>query len=171
MPNQTAETPPTTLKQSAPRKPSKAVSRTAATMTARRQAQARYRQKNLEEEREKARERMARYRERISQQEDSRVAFLERARQASHKHRAKCALLVAHSALTLIRVYYRNSEALAHRQRIIRLEVFDKKHNRPHAWLKRQNLLEERRAEAQAERRVDEPQIPQEELTGWWPRI
>ncbi|KAJ7862021.1 hypothetical protein B0H14DRAFT_3444992 [Mycena olivaceomarginata] len=58
MPNQTTKTPPTTSKH--PRKPSKAVSRTTATMAARRQAQARYRQKNLEEEREKARERMAR---------------------------------------------------------------------------------------------------------------
>ncbi|KAJ7310127.1 hypothetical protein DFH08DRAFT_974481 [Mycena albidolilacea] len=152
MPKKTTKTPSTTSKQSVPRKPSKAVSRTAATMIARRQAQARYRQKNLEEEREKARERMARYRERISEQEDVHAAFLERARQASRKHRAK------------------NSEALALRQRIIRLETFDKKHG-PHAWLKRQNLLEERCAEAQAEGQVDEPQVPQEELTGWWPRI
>ncbi|KAJ7354138.1 hypothetical protein DFH08DRAFT_955550 [Mycena albidolilacea] len=152
MPNQTTTTPPTKSKH--PRKPSKAVSRTAATMTARRQAQARYRQKNLEEEREKDREHMARcvLRERISQQEDFRAAFLERAHQASRKHRAK------------------NSEALAHRQHIIRLEAFDKRHG-PHAWLKRQNSLQEQRSEAQAERRVDEPQVPQEELTGWWPRI
>ncbi|KAJ7845159.1 hypothetical protein B0H14DRAFT_3455197 [Mycena olivaceomarginata] len=84
--------------------------------------------------------------------EDVHAAFLERTCQASRKHRAK------------------NSEALALRQRIIRLETFDKKHG-PHAWLKRQNLLEERRAEAQAEGQVDEPQVPQEELTGWWPRI
>ncbi|KAJ7743974.1 hypothetical protein B0H14DRAFT_2637353 [Mycena olivaceomarginata] len=50
----------------------------------------------------KARERMARFRERISQQEDSRAAFLERARQASRKHRAKCASRIAHSALMLV---------------------------------------------------------------------
>ncbi|KAJ7889380.1 hypothetical protein B0H14DRAFT_2561879 [Mycena olivaceomarginata] len=41
-----------------------------ATMAARRQASARYREKNLEEEREKARVRMARYREKIREQDD-----------------------------------------------------------------------------------------------------
>ncbi|KAJ7836035.1 hypothetical protein B0H14DRAFT_3460913 [Mycena olivaceomarginata] len=82
-------------------------------MDTRRQAQARYREKNLEEEWEKARERMARYvnryRKKVLTQEDSRAvaAFLERAREASRKHRQK------------------NAAALAHRQRIIHLEQTD----------------------------------------------
>ncbi|KAJ7880240.1 hypothetical protein B0H14DRAFT_3434500 [Mycena olivaceomarginata] len=86
-------------------------------MDARHQAQARYREKNLEEEQEKAREHMARYvnmsiwlghslisilehlfsyryRKKVLTQEDSRAAaaFLERAREASRKHRQKYGL-------------------------------------------------------------------------------
>ncbi|KAJ7671112.1 hypothetical protein B0H14DRAFT_3538270 [Mycena olivaceomarginata] len=101
-------------------------------MDARRQAQARYREKNLEEEREKARERMARYRKKVLTQEDSgaAAAFLERAGEASRKHRQK------------------NAAALAHRQRIIRLEAYNRKHGH-HAWLKRHNLQADRRAQAE----------------------
>ncbi|KAJ7738291.1 hypothetical protein B0H14DRAFT_3516067 [Mycena olivaceomarginata] len=127
-------------------------------MAARRQASARYRQKNLDEEREKARERMARYaslamlREKAFRQEGRGAAFFERAREASRKHREK------------------NAAALAHRQRILRLEAYDRKHGH-HAWLERHNLCEERRAAAQeAPPSDDEPQEDMEE-TGWYPKV
>ncbi|KAJ7865001.1 hypothetical protein B0H14DRAFT_3443211 [Mycena olivaceomarginata] len=80
--------------------------RSAATMAARRQASARYRERNLEEEREKGRERMARYtpaRKLWSAQELAQE-FRARARDASRWFRQK------------------NGPNLAHRQRIIRLE-------------------------------------------------
>ncbi|KAJ7363852.1 hypothetical protein DFH08DRAFT_798314 [Mycena albidolilacea] len=163
MPNQTTTTPPTKLRLAIAKSEHEKLIHSRRSLWSIR---------NLEEEWEKARERMARSRERISQQEDSRAAFLKRARQASRKHRAKCASRIAHSALMPIQAYHRNSEALAHRQRIIRLDpqsrlarAFDK-HRGPHAWLKRQNSLQEQCSEAQAECRVDEPQVPQEELTG-----
>ncbi|KAJ7732504.1 hypothetical protein B0H14DRAFT_3450255 [Mycena olivaceomarginata] len=82
----------------------------AATMAARRQASARYRQRNLEEEREKARERMARclidcrHRQKIQDDEDLAREFRARAREASKTYR------------------HRNAAMLAHRQRIIRME-------------------------------------------------
>ncbi|KAJ7887326.1 hypothetical protein B0H14DRAFT_3430814 [Mycena olivaceomarginata] len=100
----------------------------AATMAARRQASARYRERNLEQEREKARVRMAR--ERVLEDPALAADFRARSCEASRKFRAK------------------NTAGLAHRQRIIRLEAYSRKHGH-HAWLKRQNLLEARRAEAQ----------------------
>ncbi|KAJ7834837.1 hypothetical protein B0H13DRAFT_1913885 [Mycena leptocephala] len=111
-------------------KPQGKKTRSPATMAARRQASARYRQKNLEEERDKARERMAKHRERINQQEDLAAVSRARAREASRAFRQ------------------RNATTLAHRQRIIRMEAYGKKHGH-RAWLQRQQLLEERRAEAQ----------------------
>ncbi|KAJ7678298.1 hypothetical protein DFH06DRAFT_1317080 [Mycena polygramma] len=95
-------------------------------MAARRQASARYREKNLEEERDKARMRMARLRERINEQEELVEDFRERARQASAKH----------------------AGTIAHHHRILRLEAYKKKHGH-HAWLERRQQLEARRAEAQ----------------------
>ncbi|KAJ7831427.1 hypothetical protein B0H13DRAFT_1915451 [Mycena leptocephala] len=86
--------------------------------------------RNLEEERDKARERMAKHRERINQQEDLAAVSRARAREASRAFRQ------------------RNAANLAHRQRIIRMEAYGKKHGH-RAWLQRQQLLEERRAEAQ----------------------
>ncbi|KAF8163889.1 hypothetical protein K438DRAFT_1775795 [Mycena galopus ATCC 62051] len=116
-------------------------------MAARHQASARYREKcvyediptcsahsgrrNLEEEREKARARMARHWARVLTQADRGEDFRARAREASRKHREN-----------------RNGPALAHRQRVICMEEYGRKHG-PRAWLVRQNLLEERRAEAQ----------------------
>ncbi|KAJ7352107.1 hypothetical protein DFH08DRAFT_805388 [Mycena albidolilacea] len=126
--------------------------RSPATMAARQQASARYRQKNLDEEREKARERMARLREKVLRQEGRGAAFFERAREASRKHREK------------------NAAALAHRQRILRLKAYDRKHGH-HAWLERHNLREERRAAAQeAPLSNDDPQEDMVE-TGWYPKI
>ncbi|KAJ7895836.1 hypothetical protein B0H13DRAFT_2338609 [Mycena leptocephala] len=101
-------------------------------MAARRQASARYRQKNLEEERDKARERMARHRERMRETANSDLTegFRARARAASRTFREK------------------HAKNLAHRQRIIRMEAYGKKHGH-HAWLERHQLLEQRCAEAQ----------------------
>ncbi|KAJ7754408.1 hypothetical protein B0H14DRAFT_3512553 [Mycena olivaceomarginata] len=102
-------------------------------MAARRQASARYREKNLDEERSKARERMARLRDRVMDQADLAEDFRARAREASRRYREK------------------NAKALAHRQKIIRMRhvrTYEARHGR-HAWLKRQNELEQRRAEAQ----------------------
>ncbi|KAJ7822555.1 hypothetical protein B0H14DRAFT_3470685 [Mycena olivaceomarginata] len=102
----------------------------AATMAARRQTSARYRQRNLEEEREKARECMARHRQKIQDDEDLAREFRARACEASKTYR------------------HRNAAMLAHRQRIIRMEAFNKKHGH-RAWLERCTQLEERRAAAQ----------------------
>ncbi|KAJ7850176.1 hypothetical protein B0H14DRAFT_3452100 [Mycena olivaceomarginata] len=132
MPTETAATTGPTANNKSSLKPrtgatSKALS--PATMAARRQASARYREKNLEEEQEKARARMARLREKVMQEDDLAEDFRARAREATN--------------LT----YGMNASALAHRQRIIRMEAFGKKHGH-HAWLERHNLREERRAEA-----------------------
>ncbi|KAJ7030835.1 hypothetical protein C8F04DRAFT_1263520 [Mycena alexandri] len=99
-------------------------------MAARRQASARYRDKNLEKEREKARERMARLRERVNEQPELADEFRARARAASKTFRAK------------------HADNLAHRQRIARMEAYGTKHG-PRAWLERRQQLEARRAEAQ----------------------
>ncbi|KAJ7811811.1 hypothetical protein B0H14DRAFT_3479429 [Mycena olivaceomarginata] len=104
--------------------------RSPATMAARRQASARYREKNLDEERDKARERMARHRERVMDQAELAEDFRARAREASRRYREK------------------NGKALAHRQRVIRMSTYETRHGR-HAWLKHQNELEQRRAEAE----------------------
>ncbi|KAJ7318373.1 hypothetical protein DFH08DRAFT_971437 [Mycena albidolilacea] len=85
----------------------------AATMAARRQASARYRE-----------------RERVLEDPALAADFRARSCEASCKFRAK------------------NTAGLAHRQRIIRLEAYSRNHGH-HAWLKHQNLLEERHAEAQ----------------------
>ncbi|KAJ7911145.1 hypothetical protein B0H13DRAFT_2328586 [Mycena leptocephala] len=116
--------------------------RSPATMAARRQASARYREKNLEEERDKARERMARHRARVKGQDELAEEFRARARAASRTFRAK------------------NAKNLAHRQRIIRMEAYGKKHGH-RAWLERQQLQEERRAEA---RELEEDRKREEEL-------
>ncbi|KAJ7718395.1 hypothetical protein B0H14DRAFT_3521707 [Mycena olivaceomarginata] len=63
--------------------------RSPATMAARRQASARYREKNLDEERDKARERMARHRERVMDQAELAEDFRARAREASRRYREK----------------------------------------------------------------------------------
>ncbi|KAJ7805129.1 hypothetical protein B0H14DRAFT_2611606 [Mycena olivaceomarginata] len=107
---------------------------------------------NLDEEREKARERMARLRKKVLRQEGRGAAFFERAREASRKHRKK------------------NAAALAHRQRILRLKAYDRKHKH-HAWLEHHNLREERCAAAQeAPLSNDDPQEDMVE-TGWYPKI
>ncbi|KAJ7808141.1 hypothetical protein B0H14DRAFT_3881643 [Mycena olivaceomarginata] len=100
-------------------------------MVARAQASARYRQRNLDEEREKGRARMARHREKILEQGEQAEEFRARAREASRRFRQK------------------NAKNLAHRQRILRLEAYGKKHG-PRAWLERRKLLDERRADAEA---------------------
>ncbi|KAF8134660.1 hypothetical protein K438DRAFT_1997696 [Mycena galopus ATCC 62051] len=119
----------------------------AATMAARRQVSTRYCQKNLEQEREKARKRMARsgfliifftsltmlpssHRDKVLQQDDLADDFRARAREASRRFRQK------------------NGTSLAHRQCIIRLGAYEKKHGH-RAWLARQKELQERREAAQ----------------------
>ncbi|KAJ7875566.1 hypothetical protein B0H14DRAFT_2568713 [Mycena olivaceomarginata] len=102
----------------------------AATMAARRQASARYRQKNLDEEQDKARERMAKLRQRVNKDESLAEEFYTRTRKASRTFRQ------------------RHADTLAHRQRIIRMEAYGKKHGH-RAWLERRQQLEARRAEAQ----------------------
>ncbi|KAJ7349991.1 hypothetical protein DFH08DRAFT_958924 [Mycena albidolilacea] len=106
-------------------------------MAARRQASARYRERNLEEEREKGRERMARHREKIMERAELAQEFRARARDASR------------------RFHQKNGPNLAHRQRIICLEAYSKKHG-PWAWIERQRQLEERRAEAQEQAELQE---------------
>ncbi|KAF8139328.1 hypothetical protein K438DRAFT_1785799 [Mycena galopus ATCC 62051] len=104
----------------------KTSARSAVTMATRRQASAR----NLEEEREKGGERMMRHRAAVSQDTDRLDEFRARAREASRRFREK------------------NGPALAHRQQVIRLQAYEKKHGH-RAWLERYNLQEERRAEEQ----------------------
>ncbi|KAJ7668822.1 hypothetical protein B0H14DRAFT_3538928 [Mycena olivaceomarginata] len=58
-------------------------------MAARRQASAWYHEKNLDEERSKARERMARLRDRVMDQADLAEDFQARAREASRRYREK----------------------------------------------------------------------------------
>ncbi|KAJ7934384.1 hypothetical protein B0H13DRAFT_2305802 [Mycena leptocephala] len=107
--------------------------RSPATMAARRQASARYRDKNLEEERGKARffiDFILRHRERVKQQQDLAEESRARARIASRTFRKK------------------HADKLAHRQRIVRMEAYGQKHG-PRAWLERRTLMEERRAQAE----------------------
>ncbi|KAJ7018788.1 hypothetical protein C8F04DRAFT_1198460 [Mycena alexandri] len=85
---------------------------------------------NLEEEREKARNRMARLREKVSNDKKHAEEARARARAASRTYRE------------------RHASALAHRQRIIRMEAYGKKYGH-RAWLERRQQLEARRAEAQ----------------------
>ncbi|KAJ7795405.1 hypothetical protein B0H14DRAFT_3495942 [Mycena olivaceomarginata] len=75
-------------------------------MAARRQASARYREKNLEEEREKARTNPLRfsYLEKIREQDDLAEDTRARAREASRRFR------------------HNHGPALAHRQRILQME-------------------------------------------------
>ncbi|KAJ7767063.1 hypothetical protein B0H14DRAFT_2633125 [Mycena olivaceomarginata] len=105
----------------------------AATMAARHQASARYRQKNLDEERDKARERMAKLRQRVNKDESLAEEFRARAREASRTFRQ------------------RHADTLAHRQRIIRMEYCSGPMARStgieRGWNGQQ--LEARRAEAQ----------------------
>ncbi|KAJ7650266.1 hypothetical protein FB45DRAFT_1017658 [Roridomyces roridus] len=101
-------------------------------MLARRNASAKYRGRNEEELREKARIRMqlcVTVAETPELQEDARA----RARESSRKYRA------SHAA------------ALAHRQRIRRMDAYEKKHGHK-AWLERSEKLEtQRRAAAEEE--------------------
>ncbi|KAJ7923565.1 hypothetical protein B0H13DRAFT_2316277 [Mycena leptocephala] len=91
------------------------------------------------------------HRARVKEQDELAEDFRARARAASRTFRAK------------------NAKTLAHRQRIIRLEAYGKKHGH-HAWLERHQLQEQRRAEAQEleedrqreaeiRRRILDPQI------------
>ncbi|KAJ7753861.1 hypothetical protein B0H16DRAFT_1723052 [Mycena metata] len=68
--------------------------------------------------------------ERVSADEKSAEEFRARARAASRTYREK------------------HAGALAHRQQMIRIEVYGRKHGH-HAWLERHQQLETRRAEAQ----------------------
>ncbi|KAJ6456358.1 hypothetical protein C8R47DRAFT_1227898 [Mycena vitilis] len=81
---------------------------------------------NEDELREKARQRMAR----IKAEEDLAEQAKVRAREASKKYRQ------THAA------------QLAHRQRIIRMEAYERKHDH-RAWLARYEKLQAQRAEAQ----------------------
>ncbi|KAJ7655777.1 hypothetical protein DFH06DRAFT_1329212 [Mycena polygramma] len=85
---------------------------------------------NEEELREKARQRMARYRARIKAEEGLAEQARVRAREASKKYRQ------THAA------------QLAHRQRIVRMEAYERKHGH-RAWLARYEKLQAQRAEAQ----------------------
>ncbi|KAJ7630164.1 hypothetical protein FB45DRAFT_1027397 [Roridomyces roridus] len=123
--------------------------KTAATKLALRQASAKYREKygfelllqvyealplprNLEELREKARERMEKHREKISEAPELLEAQRARAREASRKYRAS------------------HADTLAHRQRIRRMSAFEKKHGHK-AWADRCEKLERQRREAAEE--------------------
>ncbi|KAJ7894660.1 hypothetical protein B0H14DRAFT_3854248, partial [Mycena olivaceomarginata] len=90
--------------QQASQQPTGKKPRSAATMVARAQASARYRQRNLDEEREKGRARMARHREKILEQGEQAEEFRSCAREASRRFRQK------------------NAKNLAHHQRILHLE-------------------------------------------------
>ncbi|KAJ7798668.1 hypothetical protein B0H14DRAFT_2617745 [Mycena olivaceomarginata] len=120
-------------------------------MAARHQASARYRQKNLDEEQDKARERMARHRDRVMDQAKLAEDFRARAREASRRYREKWEGSMSMSACLIHFRFFlsRNCKALAHRQRIICMSTYEARHGR-HAWLKHQNELEERRAEVEA---------------------
>ncbi|KAJ7357931.1 hypothetical protein DFH08DRAFT_801806 [Mycena albidolilacea] len=113
--------------------------------------------RNLDEEREKGRARMARHREKILEQGEQAEEFRARAREASRRFRQK------------------NAKNLAHRQRILRLEAYGKKH-RPRAWLERRKLLDECRADAEAvaeycriEADLDAAYGPNREKAWVWP--
>ncbi|KAJ7653712.1 hypothetical protein DFH06DRAFT_1330427 [Mycena polygramma] len=109
--------------------PSKKI-RSEANMAARRQASARYREKHLEEEREKARERL----ENVSHSRMISLQFLVPA----HGRQAPDPGFILN----------RHADTLAHRARVKRMEDYGKKHGH-RAWLERQRQLEERRAEAE----------------------
>ncbi|KAJ7823926.1 hypothetical protein B0H13DRAFT_1919387 [Mycena leptocephala] len=116
--------------------------RSPATMAARRQASARYRDKNLEEERGKARVRMARHRERVKQQQDlaeesGRGLALPAARFVKTRSSSKDSSYGVHMKL---------SSDPATTKRLPR--AYGQKHG-PRAWLERRTLMEERRAQAE----------------------
>ncbi|KAJ7430095.1 hypothetical protein B0H11DRAFT_2264329 [Mycena galericulata] len=104
--------------------------RPAATVISRRRASAKYRERNADELREKARQCMARLRQR--RMEDVNLATTARAWacEDSRKYREK------------------HADALAHRKRVARMEAFEKKHGH-HAWAERQKKWEDQRREAQ----------------------
>ncbi|KAJ7432251.1 hypothetical protein B0H11DRAFT_1940822 [Mycena galericulata] len=105
--------------------------RPASTMLARRRASAKYREKNEDELRDKARERMAKHRQRIREEPDVLDEAQGRARQASQRYREKHASSVAHRL------------------------AFEKKHGAK-AWLERSQKLEAQRREAQEEKEWQE---------------
>ncbi|KAJ7911938.1 hypothetical protein B0H13DRAFT_1875284 [Mycena leptocephala] len=98
--------------------------------------------RNEEELREKARVRMARHRERVHAEEGLAEEARCQARVASKKYREK------HAA------------TLAHRQRIVRMQAYERKHGH-RAWLERYQKLEAQRAEA---RELEELRRYQEEF-------
>ncbi|KAJ7484054.1 hypothetical protein B0H11DRAFT_1914534 [Mycena galericulata] len=100
------------------------------TKVSRRRASAKYRERNADELREKARERMAKVRQRNSEDVSLADAARARAREDSKKYREK------------------HADALAHRKRIMRMDAFEKKHGH-HAWAERQKKIEDQRREAQ----------------------
>ncbi|KAJ7663780.1 hypothetical protein DFH06DRAFT_1128167 [Mycena polygramma] len=86
--------------------------------------------RNEDKLREEARERMARYRARIKASEELAEEARARAREASKRYRE------THAA------------QLAHRQRIVRMEAYERKHGH-RAWLARYEKLQAQRAAAQ----------------------
>ncbi|KAJ7436526.1 hypothetical protein B0H11DRAFT_1936708 [Mycena galericulata] len=96
------------------------------TKVSRRRASAKYRERNADELREKARERMAK----------------------------SPSILTIHPPILIMFVGYANAtarthaDALAHRKRIMRMDAFEKKHGH-HAWAERQKKIEDQRREAQ----------------------
>ncbi|KAJ7617992.1 hypothetical protein FB45DRAFT_933077 [Roridomyces roridus] len=100
--------------------------RPATTMLARRRASAKYRENNVEELREKARERMQRLRDNRKATQEGLEAQQAHDREASRKYR------LSHAA------------ALAHKQRIRRMDAFEKKHGHK-AWVARADKLAEQR--------------------------
>ncbi|KAF8202091.1 hypothetical protein K438DRAFT_1758340 [Mycena galopus ATCC 62051] len=91
------------------------VSREVGSFTVHRSLETHLRTRNLEAEREKARERMARHRASVLKEEDQGEDFRACAREASHRFRLK------------------NAAALAHRQHILRLDS----HCKPQYWCER----------------------------------
>ncbi|KAJ7825525.1 hypothetical protein B0H13DRAFT_2374919 [Mycena leptocephala] len=145
MPAQTPQITQTRSEPASPGEPQTAkatTQRAASTTITRRRASAKYRARNEEELREKARERMARLRARRQVEPDLVEKARSSARAASRKYREK------HAA------------CLAHRQRILRMEAYERKHGH-RAWLQRYEKLEVQRAEA---RELEELRRYQEEF-------
>ncbi|KAJ7606398.1 hypothetical protein DFH06DRAFT_1348107 [Mycena polygramma] len=122
---QTRSIPATPAQSDSPRDPSHAKrrsSRPASSIVSMRRATAKYRARSLPT--------ISTYRARIKAEEDLAEQARVRAREASKKYRQ------THAA------------QLAHRQRIVRMEAYERKHGH-HAWLARYEKLQAQRAEAQ----------------------
>ncbi|KAJ7470056.1 hypothetical protein B0H11DRAFT_1920184 [Mycena galericulata] len=109
--------------------------RPTSTMLARRRAVAKYREKNADELREKARERMARLRERVRNEPVLLQASQERAREASRQYRAKWTWRIGGSSTACSSNGPR---------------AFEQKYGRQ-AWLERSQKLDAQRREAREE--------------------